>query len=82
MYKVVKYFTDLQDGNYAYKVGDIYPRQGVEPTQARIEELASNKNRQGVPLIAIVLADKNKLDEVTAEETPKKSRKKKTEIEE
>ena len=81
MYKVVKYFTDLKDGNHAYKVGEIYPRQGVKPTQTRIDELASNKNRQGVPLIAIV-TEENKADEVKADELPKKSRKKKTEIEE
>lgn len=81
MYKVVKYFTDLKDGNHAYKVGEVYPRQGVEPTQARIEELASNKNRQGVPLIAIV-TEENKADVVNADELPKKSRKKKAEIEE
>lgn len=58
MYKVVKYFTDLKDGNHAYKVGEIYPRQGVEPTQARIDELSSNKNRQGVPLIALIPENK------------------------
>ena len=81
MYKVVKYFTDLKNGNHAYKVGEIYPRQGVEPTQARIDELSSNKNRQGVPLIALIPENKT-TDEVTEEEMPKKSRKKKTEIEE
>ena len=25
MYRVIKYFTDLQDNNHEYNVGDIYP---------------------------------------------------------
>ena len=51
MYKVVKYFTDLQDDNHAYNVGDTYPREGLSVTKKRINELKSNKNRQGIPLI-------------------------------
>lgn len=51
MYKVIKSFTDLQDDNYKYDVGDTYPRKGLNVLQSRINELASNKNRQGVPLI-------------------------------
>lgn len=50
-YRVIKFFTDLQDSNYAYEVGSIYPRDGLEPTKKRIAELSSDKNRQGVPLI-------------------------------
>ena len=51
MYKVIKHFTDLQDNNFAYNVGDEYPRKGVSVLPSRIKELAGNKNRQGVPLI-------------------------------
>ena len=51
MYKVIKYFTDLQDNNYAYYVGDTFPRNGVEVGAERIAELSSDKNLQGVPLI-------------------------------
>ena len=55
MYKVIKYFTDMQDNNYAYDPTDpsrnTYPRKGLNVLQSRINELASNKNRQGVPLI-------------------------------
>ena len=51
MYKVIKLFTDLQDNNYKYDVGDTYPRKGLNVLQSRINELASSKNRQGVPLI-------------------------------
>ena len=55
MYKVIKHFTDMQDNNYAYDPTDpsrnTYPRKGLNVLQSRINELASNKNRQGVPLI-------------------------------
>ena len=67
MYKVIKYFTDLQDNNYAYYVGDTFPRNGVEVGAERIAELSSDKNLQGVPLIEEV------------EEKPKRTRKKKDE---
>ena len=51
MYKVIKSFTDLQDNNYAYYVGDTFPHNGVEVCAERIAELASDKNRRGIPLI-------------------------------
>lgn len=66
MYKVIKYFTDLQDNNYAYYVGDTFPRNGVEAGAERLAELASDKNLQGVPLIEEVV------------EKPKRTRKKKS----
>lgn len=50
-YKVVKAFFDLQDNNFAYKVGDTYPREGLDVLPTRIKELASANNRQGTPLI-------------------------------
>ena len=67
MYKVIKSFTDLQDNNYAYYVGDTFPRNGVEVGAERIAELSSDKNLQGVPLI----------EEIA--EKPKRTRKKKEE---
>ena len=51
MYKVIKHFTDMQDNNFAYNVGDEYPRKGMSVLPSRIRELASSKNRQSVPLI-------------------------------
>ena len=51
MYKVIKHFTDLQDNNFDYQVGDEYPRKGLSVLPSRIKELASDKNRQGCPLI-------------------------------
>ena len=67
MYKVIKSFTDLQDNNYAYHVGDTFPRNGVEAGAERVAELSSDKNLQGVPLIEEVV------------EKPKRTRKKKDE---
>lgn len=51
MYKVIAYFTDLQDNNHEYNVGDTYPRKGLEVKPERIEELAGSDNKQGKPLI-------------------------------
>jgi hypothetical protein len=41
----------MQDGNFAYNVGDEFPRKGMSVLPSRIKELAGNKNRQGCPLI-------------------------------
>ena len=51
MYKVIKHFVDLQDNNHKYDIGDTYPRKGLNVLQSRINELASNKNKQKTPLI-------------------------------
>ena len=67
MYKVVKYFIDLQDNNHPYNAGDVFPRSGVTATDERLAELAGSENKQGVPLIQLV-----------EEEKPKKKRAKKT----
>lgn len=41
----------MQDNNFAYQVGDEYPRKGMSVLPSRIKELATDKNRQGCPLI-------------------------------
>ena len=51
MYRVIKYFTDLQDNNHEYNVGDIYAHNKKQVSASRIKELSTDKNRQGVPLI-------------------------------
>lgn len=66
MYKVIKRFYDLK-ANHAYSVGDIFPHDGVDVDAGRIAELASDKNRIGVPLIEAIA------------EKPKRTRKKKDE---
>ena len=66
MYKAVKAFRDLKT-NLVYAVGDTFPHNGVEVDVERIAELASDRNRLGVPLI----------EEIA--EKPKRTRKKKDE---
>lgn len=53
MYKVVRFFTDLQDNNRPYNVGDTFPHVecGYPVTEKRIAELASRNNLQKTPLI-------------------------------
>lgn len=66
MYKVIKYFTDLQDNSRPYNVGDVFPHKGCsyEVTGKRFVELATRNNLQKAPLIRYV--------EDPVEETPKK----------
>ncbi|MGD6832576.1 hypothetical protein ACQCT5_10455 [Sutcliffiella halmapala] len=49
-YKVVKAFTDLQDDNHVYRVGDKFPRSG-RAKKDRIEELSGTDNKRKEVLI-------------------------------
>lgn len=51
MFKVIYKFADLEDGKTIYRVGDVYPRKGYEPTEKRIAELLGKKNKIGKSLI-------------------------------
>lgn len=67
MYRVKVFFTDLQDNNHPYTVGDTYPREGMEVSAERLAELSGCDNLRKMPLIELV------------EEAPKpKKRSKKT----
>ena len=70
-YKAKEHFTDMQDNNYSYNVGDIYPRSGYDVSKERIAELAGSDNLRGRPVIEIIP------DEVTEETVEEKPRKKK-----
>lgn len=50
-YKVIKRFMDLEDDNFIYEEGWDFPRANHFVNEARIKELASSDNRQGIPLI-------------------------------
>lgn len=65
-YKVIHYFTDLQDFNHPYNEGDIFPRSGLKVSDARIKELASSANKQKKPLI-IQIEDKKEFVEAGIE---------------
>lgn len=71
MFRVIHVFFDLNDNNHRYLVGDTFPHKGVEVDEDRIKELATKKNKLGFPLIEKV--------EDKPEETPKQTRKKKSE---
>lgn len=83
MYKVIYRFRDLKDNDYVYEVGVEYPRKGAKATKERIEELASNKNALGKPLIKLIEEKvEKKVEEVKEEkheeivvEKPKKKKK-------
>ena len=57
MYKVIKHFIDLHDNDHSYNEGDIFPREGVDVSKERIEELAGSNNKQHTPLIELVEED-------------------------
>ena len=82
MYRVIEYFTDLQDGDYAYNAGDEFPRAGLTVSADRIKELSTGENKRGIALIEEV-QDAGETGEdkpVSAEDTPRKrGRKRKTE---
>ena len=59
-YKVIAYFEDLQDNNYPYNVGDVFPRENKTASKERIKELATTQNRQKKPLIKKVEEKKPK----------------------
>lgn len=54
MYKVIHYFTDMQDFDRPYHVGDVFPRNGMSVSDNRLAELSSKNNRQGKALIELV----------------------------
>ena len=83
-YKVIKFFMDGQDHNYSYIPGNIYPREGLTPSDERIAELASKNNRLGEILIEPVQSTAQKKEEekpaeVIEEQAAKPKKKKKSE---
>lgn len=71
---VVEVFTDLQDSNYHYKVGDEYPRTGYKPSAKRIDELSGISNKRGKPLIKALQESVQSVTE-GIEEKPKRRKK-------
>lgn len=51
MYRVLRFFRDLQDNNHAYHVGEIFPHGGMAVSEDRLKELSTDANRRHVPLI-------------------------------
>ena len=78
MYKVIKAFVDLQDCNFPYAVGDVFPRNGKTVTEKRLAELAGKDNKQGEPLIKLV-EEAKKAETAAKPATKKPATKKKAE---
>lgn len=80
MYVAIKRFSDLTDDDHIYDAGDVYPRDGVEPSRERIVELATSKNKLGTPLIAHIEDEEKNIegnDKVEDEkQAPKKTARK------
>lgn len=53
-WKVVRTFSDAQDGYYLYKAGDAFPRCGKTVNVQRLEELSGEKNAAGCALIQAI----------------------------
>lgn len=53
-YEVIHYFTDLQDFDHPYRVGDTFPRSGMRVSEERLKELSGSNNKQRKPLIKAV----------------------------
>ena len=54
MYRVLKSFSDSQDGGYIYRAGDVFPRPDAKASAKRIAELASKSNKRKEVLIEYV----------------------------
>lgn len=67
MYTVIKHFTDLQDKNHPYYVGDDFPREGLKVTKERIAELSSSNNKRREPLITLATSQEEPKEEPKAE---------------
>lgn len=73
-YEVVVTFTDLQDGEHLYNIGDEYPRTGYKPSTKRIDELSGANNKRGKPLIKAVQKSVQSVTE-GIEEKPRRRKK-------
>lgn len=79
MYRVIVFFTDIQDGGHAYNVGDIFPREGVTVSEQRLKELSGAENKRGKALIEAVKEKKAEAEPVEVEqEQPKKKKNKRS----
>lgn len=79
MYVAIKRFSDLTDDDHIYDTGDVYPRDGFEPSRERIIELATSKNKLETPLITYIGDEENDKVEDEKQTTKKTTKKAKSE---
>ena len=65
MYEVIEFFTDMQDFDHPYSVGDTFPRSGLNVSEERLAELSSENNRRGIQLIRKISEKQKTLVEYT-----------------
>lgn len=69
-YLVIVPFTDLQDNDFQYRVGDEFPRPGAKVSNERIDELSTTKNRIGLPIIQKIEEPEEPTEETESIEEP------------
>lgn len=89
MYKAISYFKDMKDNMHSYNPGDTFPRDGLTVSEKRLEELSTNKNRRGKPVIEFVeepieekqveevIPEESEVEKITEEKPKKRGRSKK-----
>lgn len=70
MYKAISYFKDMKDNMHPYNPGDTFPRDGLEVDAKRLEELSTDKNRRGKPVIELVKEKKKAEEKPEVKEEP------------
>ena len=70
MYRVIKAFADLQDKEHVYHTGDLFPRDGKIVSADRINELATARNKRGMPLIEAIKDVPEPTEDEKTEENP------------
>ena len=78
MYVAIKRFVDLTDDDRIYNSGDVYPRDGFDPSRERIIELATSKNKLGTPLITYIEDEEKNIEGNDKVEDEKQTSKKTT----
>lgn len=75
-YRVVEYFTDMEDNGHVYHTGDIFPREGLEVSKSRIKVLSTTANKRGTVLIKAVPGKEETPEKVSPKpkEAPEKSK--------
>ena len=70
MYKAISYFKDMKDNMHPYNPGDTFPRDGLKVDAKRLEELSTDKNRRGKPVIEFVKEKKKAEEKPEVKEEP------------
>ncbi len=56
-YIVLTKFADLTDNKHLYEAGDMFPREGLEVDEKRLQELCSRNNRMWKAVIKEIADD-------------------------